>query len=459
MIEKNYPRDADICKIKMFAEWLRGDSNPTYEKLVRALADIGKRNLAESVCNTRGISQSFLDEADADKLHQSHQSDEVAAARIQIEQLKDEYKQLVKKTHETVQAQSLTLTEFCTNVTLQLPHFITLQPRPTLMEMLPFVYAAENIDETFRNLKSCILNFLNFGLLLHVVKIYGDDQLQQRMLKYRKSVECFQNQTTLKVFSQAHPATRSCPGISAKLLEVLQRITFVHGSHDAATLLCDIERYRKDLAWQYSFPELTIILADIEEGYRATVWLVPLSLADKLADEMKRGNKHFLEHHNIIDLRIQHSTIYHYGGHLQTEGSVPEISFFDLDFGKRLGEEAFGVVYRGHWKSRDMAVAIKRVPETFEKAEIEILNKLRHPCIIQFHGLLVNRPGPLECYIITELAEGGSLYDLLHRKNHHPSQKESLQWAAQIARGSVMHANNANNNTVQQILVFICTVI
>ena len=33
--------------------------------------------------------------------------------------------------------------------------------------------------------------------------------------------------------------------------------------------------------------------------------------------------------------------------------------------------------------------------------QIEILNKLRHPCIIQFHGVVVDRPGPLEHYIIT----------------------------------------------------------
>ena len=54
IIEKNYPRDADMCKVKMFTEWQRGDFNPTYEMLVRALAGIGKRKLAESVCISQG---------------------------------------------------------------------------------------------------------------------------------------------------------------------------------------------------------------------------------------------------------------------------------------------------------------------------------------------------------------------------------------------------------------------
>ena len=54
MIEENYSRDLDMCKIKMFAKWLRRDTNPTYEKLVRALAAVGKRRLAESVCTAQG---------------------------------------------------------------------------------------------------------------------------------------------------------------------------------------------------------------------------------------------------------------------------------------------------------------------------------------------------------------------------------------------------------------------
>ena len=54
LIEVQYPRNADLCKIKMFAEWRRGDTNPTYEKLVRALGAVGKRKLAESVCSAQG---------------------------------------------------------------------------------------------------------------------------------------------------------------------------------------------------------------------------------------------------------------------------------------------------------------------------------------------------------------------------------------------------------------------
>ena len=58
------------------------------------------------------------------------------------------------------------------------------------------------------------------------------------------------------------------------------------------------------------------------------------------------------------------------GGHSLTKGSVPEISFSDLEIGEQLGEGGSGVVYRGHWKSRDLDVAIKRVSGSINKTEV-----------------------------------------------------------------------------------------
>ena len=54
VIDKNYPRETDMCKVKMFSKWLKSDTNPNYEKLIKALAAVGKRSLAESVCADQG---------------------------------------------------------------------------------------------------------------------------------------------------------------------------------------------------------------------------------------------------------------------------------------------------------------------------------------------------------------------------------------------------------------------
>ena len=55
VIERNYPRDNDLCKVKMFGTWLRVDTSATYEKLARALVAVGKGNIAKAMCNARGM--------------------------------------------------------------------------------------------------------------------------------------------------------------------------------------------------------------------------------------------------------------------------------------------------------------------------------------------------------------------------------------------------------------------
>ena len=54
VIEKDYPRETDMCKVKMFSKWLKSDTNPNCEKLIKALAAVGKRRLAEYVCADQG---------------------------------------------------------------------------------------------------------------------------------------------------------------------------------------------------------------------------------------------------------------------------------------------------------------------------------------------------------------------------------------------------------------------
>ena len=60
MIERNYPRDNHMCKVKMFGAWLRVDTSASYRKLAKALAAVGKRNIAESVCAARGTKVTVL---------------------------------------------------------------------------------------------------------------------------------------------------------------------------------------------------------------------------------------------------------------------------------------------------------------------------------------------------------------------------------------------------------------
>ena len=52
------------------------------------------------------------------------------------------------------------------------------------------------------------------------------------------------------------------------------------------------------------------------------------------------------------------------------ENEILQILFTDLEFGDELGEGAFGSVYKGHWKSQNMDVAIKRIPGKINREEV-----------------------------------------------------------------------------------------
>ena len=121
-----------------------------------------------------------------------------AVTAVEAKNLQTEFNQLVIMTQEAVNAKSPTLTEFRTHITLQLPESIKPEVEPTLIKVLQFFFDAKSIDAIFVIFNVGIWSYLRFGLLQHIVKVYGYDQLQQRMLKYALSVESFKKQMTLK---------------------------------------------------------------------------------------------------------------------------------------------------------------------------------------------------------------------------------------------------------------------
>eukprot|EP01103_Thecamoeba_quadrilineata_P014399 TRINITY_DN4290_c0_g2_i1.p1 TRINITY_DN4290_c0_g2~~TRINITY_DN4290_c0_g2_i1.p1 ORF type:complete len:1044 (-),score=175.75 TRINITY_DN4290_c0_g2_i1:118-2904(-) len=113
-----------------------------------------------------------------------------------------------------------------------------------------------------------------------------------------------------------------------------------------------------------------------------------------------------------------------------------EIDYAQLVFGKKLGEGAFGEVYRAHLWGMDVAVKKIKIenhlfPITELTNEIALLKTLRHPNCVLFLGF--TRP-PNFC-IITEYMPRGCLYDLLHNPLVRLSGQHMLKVALSVARG------------------------
>ena len=53
-LRKEYSDDPHMRLIKMFGVWLEKGENPTYRKLLEALVEIDKKDVAQSICTRLG---------------------------------------------------------------------------------------------------------------------------------------------------------------------------------------------------------------------------------------------------------------------------------------------------------------------------------------------------------------------------------------------------------------------
>lgn len=115
----------------------------------------------------------------------------------------------------------------------------------------------------------------------------------------------------------------------------------------------------------------------------------------------------------------------------------------DISLGIKLGDGSFGVVRRGEWTvpgGKVVAVAVKvlksdnitqpGIVEDFFK-EVQAMHALDHPNLVRLHGVVLSRP----MMMITELAEKGSILDMLRKNCRHTPLQTIWNWAVQVATG------------------------
>ncbi|KAK6187485.1 hypothetical protein SNE40_005499 [Patella caerulea] len=114
---------------------------------------------------------------------------------------------------------------------------------------------------------------------------------------------------------------------------------------------------------------------------------------------------------------------------------VEEINITEIDFKEVVGKGAFGVVSRGIWRNK--YVAVKNIETESERkaflTELKQLSRVSHPNIVKLYGACTKHP----VCLVMEYAEGGSLYNVLHGTQFQPeyTAAHAMSWALQCARG------------------------
>ncbi|KAK6920132.1 Ankyrin repeat [Dillenia turbinata] len=125
---------------------------------------------------------------------------------------------------------------------------------------------------------------------------------------------------------------------------------------------------------------------------------------------------------------------------LDSQNPCYEIDFSEvpMDDPTLIGEGAYGEVYLVKWRGTEVAAKTIRssiasntkVKDTFMR-ELGLWQKLRHPNIVQFLGVLRH---PDRLIFLTEYCCSGSLYDILRKKGRLDPQT-AVAYALDIARG------------------------
>ncbi|XP_055904912.1 activated Cdc42 kinase Ack [Eupeodes corollae] len=115
----------------------------------------------------------------------------------------------------------------------------------------------------------------------------------------------------------------------------------------------------------------------------------------------------------------------------------------DVTLGIKLGDGSFGVVRKGEWttpSNRIVPVAVKvlksdnltqpGIIDDFFR-EVQAMHALDHPNLVRLHGVVLSQP----MMMITELAERGSLLDLMRKQCKHTPLRNIWIWSVQIATG------------------------
>ena len=161
---------------------------------------------------------------------------------------------------------------------------------------------------TFVNIWS-ILNlywdFLNYGLLQHVISNFGSEDLKQRMQEYVHELSTFKETTRLCDFIESWPCRDDGPPENQ-----LKKVVIKMKHKWSHCTLQDVESFKKSLVHKFFLPEIDILLQKAERGCVCVTWLTSHSIATLLQQNLANIEPEFFKKHGIDAVTIDGQDVY-----------------------------------------------------------------------------------------------------------------------------------------------------
>ena len=161
--------------------------------------------------------------------------------------------------------------------------------------------------ETFWKIWS-ILNlywdFLNYGLLEHVINKCGSEGLKQQMQAYAHQLSIFKQTTRLCDF-ESWPCREDGPPE-----DYLKKVVVKMRHEWSQCTLHDVESFKKVLVHKFFLPEFDILIQKAERGCVCVIWLTSPSIATLLQQNLVNIETEVFKKHGINSVTIDGQDVY-----------------------------------------------------------------------------------------------------------------------------------------------------
>ena len=148
-------------------------------------------------------------------------------------------------------------------------------------------------------------DFLNYGLLEHVVNKCGSEDLKQQMQDYVDELSTFKQTTRLCDFVESWPCRDDGPPEDS-----LKKVVVKMRHEWSQCTLRDVESFMKDLVHKFFLPEFDILLQKAERGCVCVTWLTSPSITSLLQQNLANIETEFFKKHGIDAVTIDGQDVY-----------------------------------------------------------------------------------------------------------------------------------------------------
>ena len=198
-----------------------------------------------------------------------------------MRELETKFLALADKARQAVNLLGITLQQFCM-LLMQVP--ASMKDEKIIIryfkESIQVFEQCSSIDAIFYHL-NFYWDFLNYGLLEHIIDRLESDKFKQEMEKYKHELTAFRKTTTLREFSHV----MHCKSTKAPCN--LRKLVTKHNKSWMDRTLEEVEQFQEKFSVKFSLSKFSLILIQIEKGSVLITWCLPTAVVPHMVDQLQ----------------------------------------------------------------------------------------------------------------------------------------------------------------------------